>query len=808
MLRNYFKVAIRHLMRHKLFSILNILCLAIGITFSLVIGMYVLHERSVNTDLSDYRDLYVIKSKWKQELMGIETATLAPLAKTVREQYPQLVNNYYRFFRRDMTISTSGEDHAITEPVTLCDTTLVTMFGFKLLYGVADAAFQNMQSAVVTESFAFKYFGKKDVVGRPLHIFSTGGRLDSKTTFVISAVMKDPEENSINDFYDSKQPCQIFVPYESNPMGVAGFRDWSLYDVSSIVKLQPGVKPEALNRPLADLLNLHLTNVFRNNVTVNLTSLRDFYQVENNGKVEKLTRTLSYISIFILVIAVINFVNIMIGTSGYRLKEIGLRKVFGGRRKQLVIQYICESFALTFIATFFSLLFYEGLRPVAFQLLKTNLPQVWQFGSGEISFLFMLILITGFVSGIYPALVLSGSNMNNAVKGKSDRVKEGTLLKRGLLIVQFAITMIVFIVSLNISRQVSFFLSKDLGYDKSGLLLISTMPGISDSTDSYLSKVMAFRDDLRGIANVGSSAISFEIPNGEYADNLNLIPEGSTANDVVSLPYLVTDENYAKTYGLRLKEGRFLDHKALTDTLNEVVVNEAAVKAFGWQSGVGKKVKLAFAGIWVTVVGVVEDFNFFSLRKKVSPLAFANVSNFKRCKYVSVRFRTNNISGMMTGIKDKWNVFFPGKTLEYSFMDDKLKALYTSELQLRTTVNIATAMNMVIVFLSIFGVLVSALHKRAKEMAVRKVLGADTSSIVGIFVREYVYLILLALVIAGPLAYYLTDRWLQDYAYHITQNAIPYIVVAMVILAATTALIAGKCYKVASRNMMNSLRAE
>jgi ABC-type antimicrobial peptide transport system permease subunit len=277
---------------------------------------------------------------------------------------------------------------------------------------------------------------------------------------------------------------------------------------------------------------------------------------------------------------------------------------------------------------------------------------------------------------------------------------------------------------------------------------------------------------------------------------------------VVSLPYLVTDENYAKTYGLRLKEGRFLDHKALTDTLNEVVVNEAAVKAFGWQSGVGKKVKLAFAGIWVTVVGVVEDFNFFSLRKKVSPLAFANVSNFKRCKYVSVRFRTNNISGMMTGIKDKWNVFFPGKTLEYSFMDDKLKALYTSELQLRTTVNIATAMNMVIVFLSIFGVLVSALHKRAKEMAVRKVLGADTSSIVGIFVREYVYLILLALVIAGPLAYYLTDRWLQDYAYHITQNAIPYIVVAMVILAATTALIAGKCYKVASRNMMNSLRAE
>jgi hypothetical protein len=397
------------------------------------------------------------------------------------------------------------------------------------------------------------------------------------------------------------------------------------------------------------------------------------------------------------------------------------------------------------------------------------------------------------------------------VKGKADGIKEGVLLKRGLLVVQFAITMIVFIAALNISKQISYFMTKDLGYDKEGLLVLTTMPSFEsfyDSTKTHVSRVLAFRDDLHSVANVESSTVSFDIPNGEYSDNLNLIPEGSASNQVLSLPYLVTDEYFAKTYGLRLKEGRFLDPKPIGLAMDEIVLNEAAVKAFGWKTGVGKKVKLAFAGVWVNVVGVVEDFNFFSLHKKISPIAFASVHSFKKTKYITVKFRTNNISNMMAGIQQKWNTFFAGDPVDFSFMDDKLKALYTSEIQLRMTINIATIMNMVIVFLSIFGMLVSALHKRAKEMAVRKVLGAGTLSIVGIFVKEYAYLILLSVVIAWPLAYLITDKWLEDYAYHITQNAGPYLIVSSLVLGAASALIAIKCYQVVSASMMKSLRSE
>lgn len=807
MLKSYFTIAIRHLMKHKLFSMLNIFCLAIGLTFSMLIGIYIIHENAVNSNIGDHENQYVIKSKWKQELMGFDITTLAPLARTVKDQYPNLVKNYYRFFTQKMAV-TAGDNKKLKENVTFCDTTLVRMFDFPLLHGTKYAAFANLQSAVVTESFALRYFGETNVVGKEVKMVATESRLETELDFVISAVMKDIGENSVTDFYDSKTPSQIFVPYEHSEMGVSSLQDWSLNNIASIIELKPGVKPDDLKLPLADILRINVPTLYKDNVEVKLVNIKDFYKQENNGKVERLIRTLSYIAIFILVIAIINFINIMIGTSGYRLKEIGLRKVFGGRRPQLVVQYLCESFALTMISAIISLVVFELSRPIFFQLLATQLPHVWEFGGYEIGFLASLIILTGVVSGIYPALVLSKSNIQNAVKGKADGVKDGILLKKSLLVIQFTITIIVFIAALNISRQITYFLNKDLGYDKNGLLIISSLPNNPDSSTSFLSKIEAFRDELPAVPNVVSATTSYEIPDGDYVDMLNLIPEGSADNQVLSVPYLCTDQHYAETYGLHLKEGRFLDHKEVGDSLNEIVLNEAAVKAFGWKSGVGKKVKLALAGFWVTVVGVVNDFNFFSLHKKMSPLAFANINAFRRYRYISVRFHTNNVSNMVSSISRKWADFFPQDPISFSFMDDKLKALYTSELQLKTAVTIATIMNMVIVFLSIFGMLTSALHKRSKEMAMRKVLGADVVSITGIFIREYGLLILLANLVAWPLAYLITAKWLEDYAYHITQNAIPYLAVGLLIFIATSVLIIAKCYKVASSIMIKNLRAE
>jgi ABC-type antimicrobial peptide transport system permease subunit len=807
MLRSYFISAIRHLSGHKLFSFLNVFCLGIGITFSMLIGVYVIHERSFNNDLENADRQYVIKSNWKQELMGFNITTLAPLAKTVKEQYPNLVENYYRFITQNMLASASNNNY-LKEEVAICDTSLVSMFGFHVLYGNQYVAFQNNKSTVVTESFALKYFGERNAIGKVVHLETSQGNGGDRMDFVITAVLKDMNLNTINDFVDNKKPYQIFIPFDYAPVSAQGFASWMYTSVPSILKLKAGVYPGDLRQPFKAILNLNLPAVYKGNVEVELQKVKDFYKQLNNGKVEKMTSTMSYIGLFILLIAITNFINIVLGTSGYRVKEIGLRKVFGGMRQQLIIQHLCESFVITFISILFSLLFYELFRPVASGLLTINLDHIWQFGWKEIVFLLFLGIIVGLVSGIYPGVILSNTKISNSVKGKTDSVQGSIIIRKGLLVVQFTIVVIVFIISLNISKQIHYFLNKDLGFTKEGLLVLSSVPRYADSTNAALSKMIAFRDEVASIPNVQIGSISYEIPDGNYVDNLNLVPEGSVNNQVVSLPCLVADENYAQTYGLKLIEGRFLRHEEAGRPLDEIVLNESAIKSFGWRTAAGKKVKLAMAGIWVTVVGVVSDFNFFSLHRKIVPISIVNVSSMQRFEHISVKFKSNDITAVVKGVQEKWRAFFPDQPFEYSFMDDNLKASYASEIRLRKAVVLATIMNLVIVFLGIFGVVASTLTRRTREIAIRKILGADIGNIILIFIREYAYLIFLANLIAWPMAYMITNKWLQDYAYHIDQNWMPYLIVFAAITLSAFLLIAAQCYKVASANLEKSLRSE
>jgi len=805
MLKSYFTTALRHLTGHKLFSALNIFCLAIGITFSMLIGVYIIHEKKVNTNIKDIEDQYVIKSIWKQEAMGYDITTLAPLAKTMKMEYPSLVESYYRFITQNMLVSTG--DQRFKEEVAICDTSLVSMFGFPLLYGNSKSVFENNKSVVVTESFAQKYFGQKNVIGKVVQIMEAQSSSDSSNDFVITAVLKDIRENTITDFTDTKMPYNLFIPFNYTVGSENAFSDWAWNGVPSFVKLKRGVKPQSLKAPLARILKSNCPSIYKGNVEIELAPLKDFYMKVNNGKAEKMVSTLTYIAAFILIMAIFNFINIVLATSGYRLKEIGLRKVFGSSKSQLIKQYLCESIVLALISIIISLGFYEWLRPLFSQLLNTPFIHIWNFGWYEILIILILIAGVGTLAGIYPSFVLSTAKITNAVKGKTDNIKDGVVLKKGLLVFQFTITIVIFITTLNISRQITYFLNKDLGYDKSGILLLNTLPNYAGN-GSGLPQLQTFRDELSRISGVKTASLCYEIPNGNYVDNLNLVPEGATNGQVLSLPYLVTDENYAATFGLQMKDGRFLNHKQNGQPLDEIVINEAAAKALGWTDAVGKKVKMKMAGVWLTVVGVVKDFNFFSLRRKIEPLGFVNVSSFQRAQYIPVKFQTSNITSLVENIQNKWKSFFPADPFEYSFMDEKVESLYTTELQVKKAMNIATIMNLIIVFLGIFGVLASTLARRTKEIAVRKVVGANVQTIIWLFIKDYALLIMLANIIAWPLAYWLTGKWLEDYVYRADQNVVPYLLVLVIIFATAFLLIIAQCYKVASANLLKGLRIE
>src|SRR5450755_3718799 len=804
MLRSYIIIAIRHLSRHKLFSIINISCLAIGITFSLIIGVYVLDQESVNAHIKKANNQYVIKSKWKQENMGPDITTLGPLAKTMKDEYPDLVANYYRFDPVANIVST-GDKH-FREDISVGDTTFVSMYGFALLYGNQKQTFINNQSAVVTEDFALKFFGESNVINKIITVQtpSDGGKHD----FIISAVLKKTPYNSISNFAISKTEYQVYLPMENNQYFQGGDKgdNWANVFMVGMIELQKGVSPKDIEKPFEQVLGKYQPPFVKGNLKVELAGIKNYYLAQNNYAVQKMITTLAMIAAFILFLSIINFVNINIGTSSYRLKEIGLRKVFGSAKLQLIMQFMTESWMLTFIATVISIGLYQLLLPIFNQLLNSSLEPFWEFDFIKILLLFLLVLLVGFISGIYPAFVLSSSNIINSAKGINYTANGGLTLRKTLIVVQFTLAIIVFISSLNVSKQVAFFFNKDLGYNKEQVMIISSLPRHWDSTG--IIKMENFKTQLLQMSEVKYASLSYDIPNGS-GGNIDVYTQ--SRSNFISMLLLAADNDYGKVYNIQTKEGIFLNDHNNNLIPGQVVLNETAVKALGWNTAVGKTIRLgAIDGPLLTVVGVAKDFYYESLQHPIDPLVIANLNEpFTRSyRYFSIKLSNSNINKAIKVLQDKWKTFFPDAGFEYAFMDDQFQALYKSELQLRKAANIATVLNLIIVFLGIYGIVAFSLNKRAKEIAVRKVIGADAGNIIFLFIKDYALLILIANFIAWPIAYSIINKWLDNYAYRIQQNIVIYIVVCAFIFITAFVLIAVQCFKTANSNPVKILRSE
>lgn len=803
MFRNNLSIALRHLTSHKLFSLINIFCLAIGITFAILIGEYIIGEKSVNTTISDYRNQYVIKSKWQRENMGLDITTFEPLAKTAKDDYPALVKNYCRFNLASNIVSV-GDKH-FSESIFIGDTTLVTMFGFPLLYGDKDHAFRNGESAVVTESFAMKYFGQKNVIDKVISVQTPV--FGNKHDFVITAVLKDLPKNTVTNFVGGLSN-NIFLPMESNFYFQENDKgdNWKNTANVNIIELQPGVKPESLNGPLEHIISLNAPESLKGKVTPELAGFPDYYLKSNNGAIQKMIDTLSYITIFILLMAIINFININVGTSSYRLKEIGLRKVFGSSRPQLIILYITESVMLTFITGLISLGFYEALRPVFKDLLNTPMIHFWQFGVTEVLLLPVLLLTVGIIAGIYPAFVLSASNVVLSVKGKIGQGKDGLVLRKTLLVIQFSLAISIFISALYVSKQLAYFFSKDPGFNREQVMVISSIPSGWDS--SGVIRMEDMRDQLTRIPGVETASLSFDIPDGHYFANVKLVPEGAGDNDAINATRILADENFAATYKLQMEEGYFLDHG--THIGGRVVINESAMRALGWKSAAGKQLRIIGSRIHFIpiVAGVVKDFNYKSMQNAVQPLVIMNVKDDYGYRYLSVKINTDDLGRTVEAIERKWRLLYPEIPFEFSFMEDKFKSIYYTEIQLKKAAVISTILNLLIVFMGIFGVVSFTLTKRTKEIAMRKILGASIPNIILLFIKDYATLILLANIIAWPIAYQIVRRWLENYVYKINIELTPFLLVGLFSFLSAFLFITLQCLKVASASPIKGIRTE
>lgn len=801
MLKNYFKIAWRNIIKNKLHAAINVFGLSIGITFTLLIAAYVWGELQVNRYVKNAGNQYVVQSKWKDPNMGYGIATLGPLVKQLREQYPTLVANYYRF--DGITSSVSKGDKHFKENLQVCDTTLLTMYGFPLLYGNAATAFNNPFSVVITAEKADKFFGKKDVVGQTLNIESFSG---TKHDFMITGVLKPIPENSVTKL-NAGNDNQFYIPESCLGFFGRDMNQWKNVQIVSYLELQNGISPDALKKPIAQLIKANTTAAVSSNLTPLLVPLKAYYLSMNNGLVKKMLYTVSLIALFILLMAIINFVNISISKSSSRIKEIGVRKVLGGMRRQLIYQFIIETIILVCIATVFALIIYILANPVISLVLGKQIPGLLSFPAYFIIIPVALVLLIGLLAGIYPAMVLSALKASDSIKGKLTSVKENILLRKSLVGFQFFTAAIAFTGAIIVSQQVSLFFSKDLGYDKE-YIVSAQLP--RDWSAQGVRRMRAIRNAFASMPQVKQVSLSFEVPNGNNGGSVPFYVEGTDSAHPVTLNALTTDELYAETYRIPMKAGSFFSNPYNPNDSLKTVINEKAAKAFGFSNAyeaVGKKI-LASGGSPLTICGVTNDFHFSSMQQQIEPIAFINVDLGKVYRFFSFKLKPGNISADMEALQKKWSALLPAAPFEYAFMDDTLKKLYQSEIQLKQAAQAATIIALVIVILGVVGLTSVSVQKRTKEIGIRKVLGAASFNIITLFLKEFLPVIMLAGIIAVPVAYMIMQTWLNDYSYKVVITAQPFLTAIFFLGLISTLLIIIQITKASMQNPVRNLRTE
>jgi putative ABC transport system permease protein len=771
-------------------------------TFALLIGSFVWSELQVNATLRNADNQYIIRSKWKQPGMGYEDVTLAPLGKTLVAEYPNLVANQYRFDVVTTAVS-NGDKHFAREVAEAGDSTMISMYGFPMLYGDARTALKDPNSVVLTEENAMKYFGKTDVVGQ---VLSLSNYVGGKQNFTVTGVLKSLSKNSITYLWDT--PVNVFIPLNSL-QGRTDADSWTTYNLPTYIELKEGVTTGDLAKPIEQLIATYAPKEVDGNLQVFLTPLKGYYREFNKGVVKKTIYALSTIALLVMIMAMVNFINSSIGGSSSRIKEIGVRKVLGSRKSQIIGQFLAESIILALIAISSSFLFYELFRPLFIEISGRKIDPLWISSPYFVGFSILSTLLIGITSGLYPAFVLSSLPSVDSLKGKLKSVKEGLLFRRFLLAAQFSIALFVFCAAVTISQQVTYFFDKDLGYNKESVVLVS-LP--REWTPQGVAKMETIRNEFARMTEISDISISSSTVKGGTSYTLNLYRFGQDSTNAIPASVLQTDEHFPQTYQIPVVAGQFYQSSAGVHHEDKLVLNEAAIKALGYKSpaaAIGQQLLIQGYKPRITIIGVTKDFSFSSMREKIAPVAIGHVSGAGNLfSYFSIRLRPDKLTSSITSIETKFHQLLPDAPFEFTFIDEALRQTYQSELQLKKAAQTATVLALIIVLSGILGMVSLSVSRRTREVGIRKVLGANAQSIVLLFMNEFLLALLIAVLIAFPVAFLLMQAWLQNFAYHIDISLISFISVGLLFALVIALIVSLQTIKAAWMNPVKSLRSE
>ncbi|MVN22648.1 ABC transporter permease [Mucilaginibacter arboris] len=793
MIKNYFKIAFRTLLNHKAFSFINIIGLAIGMTAFFLIFLYIKFELSYDSFHSKADRIYRVVSdiKTPTETINANCPSWA-VASHAKQEFPE-IESFVRVSNARLLVR-KGNIKFQEENSLFADSSFFQVFDFKLLKGNPQTALKEKFSIILSQTAAKKYFGDTNPVGQTLSL------TDRNLNAVVTGLMQDIPENS-----QIKADVLLSMPTLTNEFNKGLDDQWGNYGNRTYLLLRPGTEPKVLEAKFPAFLERRNGKEMKQSQmypTLFLEPLREvyLYSTRDGSKTGNITNVYIFIivAVFILLIACFNFVNLTTARSAERAKEVGIRKVVGAARLQLAKQFIGESIIICLIAFAVSILFSSLLLPL-FNQLSGKVISRHIFSHLLYPFLLFLIAISiGILAGIYPALILSSFQPIVVLKGRFTTGTKGLLMRKGLVIIQFTVSIALIISTIIVYNQMNYMRSQDLGFNKDHKLIIDTD---GDSSKS------AFKQAITSLAGVTSTAMAGSVPGGGNAGAYSQIENVKGDMQVANLDLYFVDFDYIPQYKLKILAGRAFSRDFQTDTSQAMIVNEAAMKMFGYtlpKQIIGKKFdQWGRKGV---IVGVVKDFHFRSLQEVIKPLSIRIEPNF--CNLVSININSKNIPSTIAAIENKWKELMPNRPFSYYFLDDFFDKQYRSEDRFgRLFLNFAVFA----IFISCLGLLGLASYsttQRTKEIGIRKVMGASVPNILNLLSKEFLKLVTLAFFVAAPIAWYFMHKWLQNFAYHTTINWWVFVAAGFCALAIALATISFQAIKAALANPVKSLRTE
>jgi putative ABC transport system permease protein len=816
MIKNYLTVAFRNLFRNKLYSLINIFGLAIGMAAGFFIFQYVYFENSYDKFHANANRVYRINMSYSGSFahLGATAATHPAVAPAMKAEFPEVVDFVRvvspRIFVKTATFAVTDEK-GITKRFNesdfyFADSSFFNVFTFPLIAGDVKTALAKRASIVLTETTAKKYFGNSNPLGKTMEI--------NKELITVTGVCKDIPENSHIKFNMLITLNQDF-----------GLDNWGWPEFYNYVLLAPGADAKKLEAKLPAFVNKYLQSKmkefgFRSYFYLQpLTDihLNDHYRMEPEPPGNKKTvYFLSILGVFILFIAWINYINLTTAKSMERAREVGLRKVAGASRWQVSRQFLLEAFIINGIALLVAAVFVIVCTPVfdAFigkkitgTFLSSGIWRSWQF-----VLIFCAVFITGALqTGVYPAFILSVFKPALVLKGKFTRSNKGILLRKSLVAFQFALSILLIAGTMIVYKQLRYMRNQNLGYNKDQILVVKA-PSVIDST--FNSKIYAFRNELLKNAAISNMAPSSEIPGRRIFDRNSARKAGQDKN-VRFVPFLVEiDQNFLPTYQMQLACGSNLPERAAVNMYDakktKVLINEETVKRLGFANNEAAVNQIIYLTAWVgeiecEVTGVVKNYHQRSLKEDYDPIIYYP-NGYANWGYFSINLQTTDLSKNLASIEKLYHQLFPGNAFESFFMNEYFNRQYKTDQQLGNIFGLFTILAIFIACLGLTGLATYAIRLRTKEIGIRKVLGASVQGIVYLFYRDFMKLVFLAALIAIPVVYYLASKWLNNFAFHIQLGWLVFIAAPLLLLLIAFVTIGLQSVRAAMDNPVNSLR--